>query len=360
MSDKFLSLHSYMTKEKKNRLVNEWLFHIVVWAALLAIPFFSLLPGRPVVSGTAYLHHLVMVLSFMVVFYVNWTLLIERFLFPHRLGKFILWNLLLVAAVTLLSHLVFRHLFPTPPAGRMPGPAPGWFHNVRFLIGNSFIYLLVIAVCVAIRMTQQWYLAERRRAETEQKHTEAQLQHLRSQLNPHFLFNTLNNIYSLIQIDTDRAQSAVHDLSQLLRYVLYDSEQPMVPVAGELSFLSDYIALMQIRLPREAVLRVSFPENPSARTMAPMLFISLIENAFKHGISAEQPSFIDISVQETEDRLSCHIRNSNHPRPDGGRSGSGIGLQNLRARLDMIYPGRYVFDQHLEDDVFVSHIEIPL
>ena len=352
-----------MERGGKQHSLSGWLFHVVVWAALLAMPFFSILPGRPIVSGIAYLHFLVMTASFMVVFYVNWCVLVPRFLFPRRLGRFLFWNLLLVAGMVLACHMVFRFCFPQPPVRvGLPDVPPRMhlLHTLRFFIGNALIYVLVIAVCVAIRVTQEWYRAERLRRELEQKQTEAQLQHLRSQLNPHFLFNTLNNIYSLIQIDTDRAQSAVHDLGELLRYVLYDSERPKVPVAGEIGFLSDYIALMRIRLPRQASLMVSLPERPSSREVAPMLFISLIENAFKHGVSSGQPSFIDIDIQEKASSLCCDIRNSNFPCPDGGRSGSGIGLQNLRTRLEMIYPGEYVFEQHLEDDVFVSHIEVPL
>ncbi len=347
------------TADNRN-VVGGWLFHLMIWAALLVMPFFSMVPGRPIVSGNGYLHYLVMVATFMIVFYVNWFLLIKRYLYPRKLGLFVLLNFLLIVAVILASHLVFRHLFPDPPHPARMQPGREWVHRLRFFVGNAIIYMMVAAVSVAVRMTQQWYRAERRRREMEQKQTEAQLQHLRSQLNPHFLFNTLNNIYSLIQIDADRAQSAVHDLGELLRYVLYDSERPKVPVAGEMGFLADYIALMRIRLPRQATLTVSLPENPSSKEVAPMLFISLIENAFKHGVCNEEPSFIDISVKETEDTLSCDIKNSNFPRPDGGRSGSGIGIQNLRTRLEMIYPGAYVFDQHLEDDVFVSHIEVPL
>ena len=119
-----------------------------------------------------------------------------------------------------------------------------------FFLRNAMRYRLVVGVSVAIRMTRQWYRAENIRKDLERSRSEAELQNLKSQLNPHFLFNTLNNIYSLIQFDPDRAQQTVHDLSRLLRYVLYDSSRPTVPLKAEMDFLGNYIELMRIRLPR--------------------------------------------------------------------------------------------------------------
>ena len=193
-------------------------------------------------------------------------------------------------------------------------------------------------------MTGGWYRAETARRELERSRTEAELQNLKSQLNPHFLFNTLNNIYSLIQLDADRAQSVVHDLSRLLRYVLYDSSRPTVPLRAEVDFLRDYISLMRIRQPRHVRIYVSLPEEPSQAPVAPLLFISLVENAFKHGVSNEKPSYITIELNEIGEQLICRIRNSRFPKNGEDRSGSGIGLKNLQKRLEMIYPGRYTFE----------------
>ena len=336
----------------KGQKVYGWVFHVIVWAAVLALPFFSFLPGRRLVGGNGYLYFLVMVCSFMLVFYVNWFWLIRKYLFAKRPGRFALANLVLGLATMGLCHLVFRILLPAPAPQPEP-PSYSWLLPVRFFVGNLAIYALVAAVSVAVRMTGEWYRAENLR-------TEAELQHLKSQLNPHFLFNTLNNIYSLIQIDQERAQGAVHDLGQLLRYVLYDSAEATVPVRKEMEFLEDYIALMRIRLPRHVDVKVSLPEAPSSRGMAPMLFISLVENAFKHGVSNEEASFIDICIREDETRLICDIRNSDHPKSDGDRSGSGLGLKNLAQRLEMIYPGRYQFSQTRSGGVFISHLDIPL
>lgn len=350
-----------MAKDRQQRL-GGWLFHLVIWAILLALPFFSLLPGRPIMDGQGYLHFVVVLLSFMLVFYVNWFLLIPRYLFRRQIGLYLLWNLALIVLATLFTHLVFRYLLPVPEMSGMRRGAdwPVWVETLRFFLGNAGLYTLVVLIAVAVRMTGEWYKAESLRKDLEKSKTEAELQNLKSQLNPHFLFNTLNNIYSLIQIDGDRAQAAVHDLGQLLRYVLYDSSRPTVPVQKEMGFLRDYIALMKIRLPRLAELSVDLPENPSSREIAPMLFISPIENAFKHGVSNEAPSFIRITLRETAGSVVCDIANSNFPKADDDRSGSGIGIRNLEQRLEMIYPGRYTFTHGASEGVYTVHLEIPL
>lgn len=254
-----------------------YLVHITAWAVILGIPLFVTAPNRPLMQGPEYVRFLLVTLSFMVVFYTNYFRLIERHLFTRHPGRFLGCNLLLVAAVIALLHLFFRYILPPPDLIGMHRPELPWQHAVRFFAGNAILYLLVVAVSVAIRMTGSWYKAETARQRLEHSHTEAELQNLKSQLNPHFLFNTLNNIYSLIQIDTSRAQQAVHDLSRMLRYVLYDSSHPAVPLSAEINFLRDYIELMRIRLPRHVRLFVSLPDEPSQTPVAPLLFISLVE-----------------------------------------------------------------------------------
>lgn len=327
-----------------------YLVHITAWAVILGIPLFVTAPNRPLMQGPEYVRFLLVTLSFMVVFYTNYFRLIERHLFTRHPGRFLGCNLLLVAAVIALLHLFFRYILPPPDLIDMHRPELPWQHAVRFFAGNAILYLLVVAVSVAIRMTGSWYKAETARQRLEHSHTEAELQNLKSQLNPHFLFNTLNNIYSLIQIDTSRAQQAVHDLSRMLRYVLYDSSHPAVPLSAEIDFLRDYIELMHIRLPRHVRLFVSLPDEPSQTPVAPLLFISLVENAFKHGVSNEKPSYITIDIHEIGDQLVCKIKNSYFPKAESDRSGSGIGLQNLAKRLRMIYPERHTFEYGLSGE----------
>ena len=243
-----------------------WLIHLTAWAVIFGMPLFVTSPDRPLMTGSEYLRFLLVPLSFMVVFYTNYFLLIERYLFTRQTGRFLGGNALLIAAVIVGLHLLFRYVLP-PDAQHPPLPRP-WQDSVRFFAGNAALYLLVVGAGVAIRMTGGWYKAEAARQELEHSRTQAELQNLKSQLNPHFLFNTLNNIYSLIQIDADRAQQAVHDLSRMLRYVLYESSCPTVPLAAEVEFLRDYIELMRIRLPRHVEVGVSL-DRTTARARGP-------------------------------------------------------------------------------------------
>ena len=336
-----------------------WLVHLTPWAVIFGMPLFVTGPDRPLLSGGEYLRFLLIPLSFMVVFYTNYLGLIDRYLTTRRFGRFAGYNVLLIGAVMIGVHLLFRYVLPD--TGHRPPMERTWQDALRFFAGNAVLYLLVVGAGVAIRMTGGWYRAEAARQELEHSRTEAELQNLKSQLNPHFLFNTLNNIYSLIQIDVDRAQRSVHELSSLLRYVLYESSRPTVPLKAEVEFLRDYIELMRIRQPRHVRVFVSLPEEPSPTPVAPLLFISLVENAFKHGVSNEKPSYVTIDIHEEGRRLVCRIRNSCFPKSgDSDRSGSGIGLTNLSKRLEMIYPGRYTFEYGQAGDAYQALLCIEL
>ena len=352
-----------MSKEKSMDFT--WLLHIAIWVVLFGMPFFSPRPGQPLHGGVNYARFVPTLVSFIIVFYVNYFVLIKKYLYNKRFGLFILWNVLLVAAACVLVHLTYRYVYPvTPPTPKMATPpAPGPFRGGRpgmpgrppfqpretldtlsFITRNALIYMAIICVAIAVKMTSIWYKEENKRKEMEKAATEAELTALKSQVNPHFLFNTLNNIYSLIQIEQVKAQEAVHDLSGMLRYVLYDSEKPTVTLASETAFLNDYVKLMGMRCPKDVTLDVSLDGKYSDRPVAPLLFIPLVENAFKHGVSATEPSSVRIDLKEDGDYVSCLVENTFFPKDESDRSGSGIGIKNLTRRLDMLYPGKYSFE----------------
>lgn len=332
------------------------IIHITAWAVIFGMPLFMTHPEQQV-SWSDYLLFLPVPFSFLILFYLNYFVLIRRFLFSHKVGLFLLYNIIATIALMMIVHAVHSLFQPIDMPNRGPRPLIG---AISFYAGNIAMYLLVVGASVAIRMTSEWYRTEAARKEQEKIGTEAELQNLKSQLNPHFLFNTLNNIYSLIQIDPEKAQDTVHDLSTLLRYVLYESSRETVPVKEEMKFLRNYMELMKIRLPKHVRVEVSLPED-SDKEIAPLLFISLIENAFKHGINDDKPSFINIDIHFGDaDTIVCDIRNSNFPKEDSDRSGSGIGLSNLCKRLEMIYPGAYTFGGGESGDEYHSHLEIKL
>lgn len=334
------------------------LIHIAGWGILCCAPLFFTGREQQTVTLETYLRGVLVPLSFMLVFYVNYGYLVRRYLFTGHTVRFLLNNLALIVLAILSVHLLMR-LFPHP--GPMHPDRP-LRETIAFFLMNGVIYSLVAGLSVAIKMTDGWNRVKAVQRELEKERAEAELQNLKSQLNPHFLFNTLNNIYSLIAISPERAQEAVHDLSRLLRYVLYESSQPLVALEKDLDFLRNYVELMRIRLPRHVELKTSIaaPSTPSTQ-IAPLLFISLVENAFKHGVSHSKPSFIHIDIHQEGDRVVCSIRNSFFPKSgEQDKSGSGIGLVNLERRLSLLYPGRFVFQGGRAGDDYQSSLSIHL
>ena len=327
----------------------EALIHIIGWGIMFGFPFFFVERENGNINWMAYLRHSAVPLSFMIAFYVNYFLLVPRYLFQSQTKRYITYNILLLCVIGLMLHL-WRSLTFDPsfvPKPHRSGGPPGWLFFVRDMLSLVF----TIGLSAAIRMSARWGQAEAARREAEKSRTEAELKNLRNQLNPHFLLNTLNNIYALIAFDSDKAQQAVQELSKLLRYVLYDNQQNYVPLCKEVDFIRNYIELMRIRLSGNVEVITQFDIQPDSRTeIAPLIFISLIENAFKHGISPTELSFIHILISENKEEIRCEIRNSYHPKTNTDKSGSGIGLEQVRKRLELSYPGRYQWDKAISPD----------
>lgn len=237
--------------------------------------------------------------------------------------------------------------------------------HIRFslwdTILNIFAYFCIVGVAVALHSITGLYQSEKEKKEEEKIKVEAELKNLKSQLNPHFLFNTLNNIYALIAISQEKSQEAVMDLSKMLRYVLYESEAKEVAIEKEINFINNYVKLMKLRLTNKVEVEVNTdisiaPQLP----IAPLMFITLIENAFKHGVSSQEHSFIHFSILITkENSIVCNLENSYFPKmTEQDKSGSGIGLENLKRRLELIYPNRYTFTYGVKGKVYQSLLTI--
>jgi LytS/YehU family sensor histidine kinase len=229
-----------------------------------------------------------------------------------------------------------------------------WYWNVLFGI-------LMSGANNMIKLYYRTISTEQRMAVLEREHIESQMQYLKYQINPHFLMNTLNNIHSMIDFDKDMARKSVMDLSRMMRHVLYDSGEKSTSLDKEVEFLTNYIELMRIRYIDGVDIRFTFPDMNLCRKvkLPPLLLIVLVENAFKHGISPTAPSFVSISLLEEDDCVRCIIRNSNFPKNGTDKSGSGIGLEQVRRRLELLYPNSYVWKYGLVDEgVYESELKI--
>lgn len=352
-----------MTKLQKSKIqLIEILIHIIICSIVLAFPF--LIFNKEGYSERM-LHHAkemtVMQLAFIAIFYINYLVLIPRLIFRNKTGQYILINMALLLIMLFDTHLwqEFNINFLQEKGFTRPlkkGP-PKWIFTIR----DASTMIMVICVSVAIRMSKKWVQTESARREAEKSKTEAELKNLRAQINPHFLLNTLNNIYALIAFNTDKAQQAVQELSRLLRYVLYDNQQTTVSLGKEAEFIKNYIELMKIRLADNVKLQTEIDIDKDNRTqIAPLIFISFIENSFKHGISPTEDSFIKIELSEHNGYVTCHTENSNYPKSDKDKSGSGIGLEQVKKRLELLYKDRYkwVHKVDKEKNTYVSTLTI--
>lgn len=325
--------------------------HILIWCIILLVPIY-IMSREGTFDSKPYISYLTQVSIFALLFYINYLYLIEKLLFNKQFLAYICVNIVLIALLVGIQTVVMDFIFsspynntPPPMADRGGGPRK---HKPPFGMRFFTDYLLivfVIGLSVAIRMTARWYRDSINLEKVKSTQLEADLRNLRSQLNPHFLFNTLNNIYSLIMIDQHKAQDSVHRLSNLLRYVLYDNDRKFVSIDKELEFTRNYIDLMKLRLSSNIHLKVLIENKDSKDMIASLMFMTLIENAFKHGLSTREDSFIDIKILvEKEKGVLCTVENSiSESETNVEVRNSGIGLANLTKRLELIYPNNHEF-----------------
>ena len=201
--------------------------------------------------------------------------------------------------------------------------------------------ILLVGVDLGVFFYIESRRKERRMKELEAENTRQQLESLRSQINPHFLMNTLNNIHALVDLDPEKAKESIEVFSKMMRVLLYEGNAPTIPLAKELDFIEHFISLMRLRYPEDAVrIEASFPEACPDAAVPPLAMASFVENAFKHGISYAADSFISIKVELLDGRVLFECANSSHPSEDSGQH--GIGLENVRKRLSLLYGSSFL------------------
>ncbi len=340
-----------MVADLQNRKnVYAWL-HIVAWIIVFILPLYffnsewarnSSLPSRYYVSACIY----------GLVFYLNYLLLVPKLYFrKSRMSYFLVAALLIIILYFIegyLSSRLFRQsqielevrtlLDNFSRQHNLSGPPFRQLHLFNFVLVN----LLITGFSVGLRISEKYGKQEKQQKELEKVRLSTELAFLKNQISPHFFFNTLNNIYSLIEINSNDAQDAVLKLSKLMRYLLYESEQGSVKLEQELEFMNNYIDLMKLRLSNKVDLQVMFPEKTNGIAIPPLLFITFIENAFKHGISYKDRSFIHISLNIENDDLIFECSNSivNGGEPKNSPF-SGIGLENVSKRLSLLFPEKH-------------------
>lgn len=258
---------------------------------------------------------------------------------------------------------------PRPPRERPHGEGDGKDGPRRIWNEKQFMTLLIILLMLGMNVgTKNFFksLDDRKRMkEMERQNLIQQLEYLKYQINPHFFMNTLNNIHALVDIDPEEAKYTIEVLSKLMRYVLYDSNRPMAPLRKELDFIRHYVDLMRIRYTDHVRITVQLPDDVPEVEVPPLLFITFIENAFKHGVSYDRPSFIEVRVSVAGDRVLLLCRNSVQPQTDASgdkqsdsRRQGGVGLENARKRLRLIYKDGYKLNVKEENGTYTVTLQL--
>jgi sensor histidine kinase YesM len=333
------------------------LMHGLAWAAVFLIP--QLLfrkPGQENIELRDFFLWILMIAFF----YTNYYLMVPWFLTRK---KFLLYTLTVLVLLTTafstvrfitltfdsqreLEHIRRRH---------NPEKAEDILRRIAINrgMGAVFFSFLVLAVSTSIKVTEDWYRMDKKRKETENEKLSTELNLLKSQINPHFFFNTLNNIYSLAIRKSDNTPDAIVKLSQLMRYIIYDTDKDKVPLSKEIDTIRNYIELEKLRLKDNVTVRLAVEGNVADRMIEPLLLLPFIENAFKHGIDHQLPCLIDIAIYMLENRLKLTVEN---PMLSGAREknreNQGKGRYNTERRLKLLYGRNYQLNTLITDAVF--------
>ena len=245
---------------------------------------------------------------------------------------------------------------------RRQNPPQNFPGNIPPNLNIFLIALLILGFDTGIRAIFRGARVEQEKELLEKEKVKSELAFLRNQISPHFFMNTLNNIHSLIDIDTEEAKEAVIRLSKLMQHLLYDSKLETIPLHDEITFIRSYTELMKLRFTEKVKVNLEIQADDPEIRIPPMLFTALIENAFKYGVSYKQPSFIAISLVAGPEQLEFSISNSIITGRNQNRDPekSGIGLDNTRKRLDLLYGKRYVMTTSEEGTIFTVSIKLPI
>lgn len=333
--------------------------HVFVWAFLFSMPYFLTYNKFENMTRLAE-HTWVPLVLYALSFYLNYFWITDKLFEKDKRYIFIVANLGIIAGLVVLNvmarHWFFQKMLPPPEMGIPPHFKPGMKMHKPFsffMYTDTISFLIPVMFSVAIRALERWSKSELQKKAAEKERLDSELQHLKYQLQPHFFFNSLNNIYALVDINPERAKESIHGLSKLMRYMLYESDTERVSLKQELDFMTRYIDLMAMRCSEKTSVHYYFPKENIDLHVPPLLFISLIENAFKHGVSATVKTNIEFKIETSGGRVFFEASNNNLPKSDSDKSGSGIGLDNLRKRLDLLFPGNYFLSEKVENERFV-------
>ncbi|WP_200979360.1 sensor histidine kinase [Echinicola sp. 20G] len=323
------------------------LIHILVWALMGTFLFLlGPLSWKTTLPEEFWWRQIIFMLALVCLFYFNKDYLVPKLLFNKKLGFFIITSvglcLLIMFVIEYFENSI--HLPELMHKAFHPDDDKPFVQKDEFI--NVFILLVLflgLGISTSVAAVQKWQTDEALRRQLDQQRINSELSYLKAQINPHFFFNTLNNIYSLTNIDVERARIALHKLSRMMRYVLYETEKDQTLLSKEIGFIKDFIELMRLRVSDKVQVQLDIQEKVEDRVIAPMLLLPFVENCFKHGISSKQESIINIAIKVVENTLILETTNKIIPtNPNSPESHhKGIGMTNTQRRLSLLYAQRH-------------------
>lgn len=319
--------------------------HIFIWSLILIIP--SLIFRGHNVTGLSGTFFFITSLYHIGLFYFN-----AYFLYPKLLNKKTWWLYIIVLIVIVrLSHsakVFFLQLDPSFQLNETNGRII-FFGLIPFLVSSIFFRL----ISDRIRF-------ERLEKEARAERLAAELKFLRSQISPHFLFNMMTNMVSLARQKSDLLEPSLIRLSELLRYMLYDSNEEKIPVSREIEQVENYVSLQQLRFGDDIKVNIGIQDNSSDAVIEPMLLVPFVENAFKHGGGMARDPYITIHLAVKDNVLEFRVENNYHPDNTAKDRNTGIGLANVKDRLRLLYPGKFELKIEDRNNVFAIFLKLDL
>jgi sensor histidine kinase YesM len=330
--------------------------HVIAWGLLLMVPFMStyqVIKSFGLADNISSLVPIsILSLFLIVIFYFNYFVLIPKFLL---LKKYLIYIITLVLSIVIafVLSVAFFNLFDFNP-DNIASINPALTKIEPIIRANTFL-MLIISILASISLTVNNHLRQ-----LEKEKLVAQISSLKSQINPHFLFNTLNNIYATAIDASPQTADMVDKLSEMMRYTMKESQNDFVPLEDEINYLNNYIELQKLRLESLVKFDYSVEGDFTEFQIAPMLLISFIENAFKHGVNSEQNSYIRINIKVNGSELHFLVTNNKVKTQVNTSEHNGLGIENTKHRLSLIYPSRHLLTiKETENDYYVSlHINL--
>lgn len=350
-------------KITKKQTIGENLLYVMVWSAIILVPVLnSQMMSELHVSFENVLIAWRKIAPYFIIFIVHNSVIAPRLMLRHKYATYVATDLAFICGIFLLVNFYEDH-FTThilPSLSNEAQIATRASFTDLALYWNVILGFFMTGANTGIKLMYQSIRDEQKMEALKRQNLQAEMDYLKYQINPHFFMNTLNNIHALIDIDTEYAKNAVIELSKMMRYVLYDSGREQISLNRDIQFLRNYIELMRIRYTDAIDIRVECPQGlPEKVSIPPLLLIVFVENAFKHGVSYNHPSFIHLQIDYSDGTVTSIFVNSNHP-DRRNKHAAGIGLENVRKRLALIYgEKRYTLDICNQEQTYTVKLVIP-